>query len=172
MFLHRGQKFFEKDITLRRKEEGVDLPIQCWTQIMDKDEEKYNFVIVWNCFGSRIRSLIFEPPRIPREIHEFLRPMEMRPDLSLSHNWEKLILYPNKTFFQGIWQWYGPICLTKGCTLEGRVPWNHEATRRFTNSVCTWYNKEMIILSRVDSVCWLYFLKGGMEEKGTSPRTL
>lgn len=87
MFLYKGQRDFEKDITLERKREGVDLPIQCWTQILDRDDKKYNFVMFRNDFVSRIRrSLIYEPPRILREIHEFLRPKEMRLDLYLSHN--------------------------------------------------------------------------------------
>lgn len=68
---------------------------------MDKNDKKYNFVFSQNAFASRIRrSLIYELPRIPREIHEFLRPMEMRLDLNLSHNWGDFILYPDKTIFR------------------------------------------------------------------------
>lgn len=87
MFLYKGQLSFEKEITLERKRDEVDFPTQCWTRILDKDDKRYNFLVFRNVFASRIRrALVCEPPRIPKEINEVLRPKEIRHELNFSHN--------------------------------------------------------------------------------------
>lgn len=87
MFLYKEEIFFGKDVKLNKKEDGIDLPVQCWTQILEKDDQKFDYVVFQNAFASKLsRFLIHDPARIPKEIHDFLRPMERRTYLNLNHN--------------------------------------------------------------------------------------
>lgn len=65
---------------------------------MSWDRQEANFVIFDNNFASRLRQkLTVNLPRIPKELHDFVRPKERLPLARIEHNWGDFMPYSVST---------------------------------------------------------------------------
>lgn len=98
MILYKNVDFFAKEMEFRWVVDGENMPVQIWIMEMSWDKKDSSYVRFDNYFASGLRArLIVNPPRIPVELHDFLRPMERRPYLKLEHNWGDVIPYSVST---------------------------------------------------------------------------
>lgn len=97
MFLYRNADYFEGTMNIRTFG-GEEMPVQLWSMDMSWDRPKASFVRFGNYFASRLRGILtMNPPRIPTQLHDFLRPKERLPLLRIEHNWGDVIPYPVST---------------------------------------------------------------------------
>lgn len=62
---------------------------------MSWDRQEDIFVRFDNIFSSKLRQrLMVNPSRIPKELHDFVRPKERLPLLRIEQNWGDFIPYP------------------------------------------------------------------------------
>lgn len=87
MLVFKGASYFGIDMTLERMEGDLEFPIQCWTTVLDKDDKKIDYVVFENLFASKLRRvMVMNMPRIPKALHDFLRPKDRRPEQGIDHN--------------------------------------------------------------------------------------
>lgn len=56
-------------------------------------------------------------PRVPKALHDFLRPKDRRPELGVDHNWGEVISYPAYTILRVYGATVAPHFFPK-CALE------------------------------------------------------
>lgn len=95
MFLYKGRAKWSLALRICDVDkEGHQFLIQCWTHVWDMYCDQESYVTFKNHFATRVLSFLQGPmPRVPKEILDFLRPMERRPDLGIQHNWGVFILH-------------------------------------------------------------------------------
>lgn len=63
-------------------------------------KKKIDFVIFENIFASKLRSLAMNVLRIPKALHDLLRPKDRRLELRVDHNWGDVIPYLSYTILR------------------------------------------------------------------------
>lgn len=98
MFLFKDVDYFGQFMTLNRVVDGGSMPVQAWSTIMSKDWVAASYLLFDNCFASRLKTrLTINPPTIPKQFLDFLRPKERIPKLNIEHNWGDVIPYSVRT---------------------------------------------------------------------------
>lgn len=101
MFLYRNVDYFKGTMNLKRKIDNKEIPVQLWSTDMFWDRQEASFLRFDNSFSSKLRKrLTVNPPRIPKELHDFVRPKERLPLVTIEHNWGDFISHPISTLIR------------------------------------------------------------------------
>lgn len=96
MFLFKGVDYFGQEMEHKRVVDGIEMSVHSWTPILDRNGKNTDYVTTTNIFATKLRQdLIVDVPRIPKELHDFLRPAKRRLNLNIAHNWGDVIPYNN-----------------------------------------------------------------------------